>query len=86
MSYLLDMAGYMAAGFTVAGCVKNAKLDPMETPSWDGRCGLTIRAEIDGAMGDPRRVARWRVAVLDQQALARYAAPLRAVAAADVKK
>lgn len=86
MSYLLDMAGYMAAGFTVAACVKNAKLDPAEMPTWDGRCGLTIRAEIDSAMGDTRRTSRWRIVVLDQQALARYAAPLRAVAAPEAKK
>lgn len=77
----LDWGSYWAAGFTVAACIKNAKLDPAETPTWDGRCGLTIKAEIDSAMGDPRRTARWRVVVLEQQALARYAAPLRALAA-----
>jgi hypothetical protein len=89
-SYLLDMAGYMAAGFKVAACVKNAKVDPAETPTWDGRCGLTIRAELDNALsgqaGDQRRLARWRIVVLDQQALARYAAPLRAVAAPPAQK
>ncbi|KAF0185278.1 MAG: hypothetical protein IV086_08360 [Hyphomonadaceae bacterium] len=85
-SYLLDMAGYMATGFKVAACVKNAKVDPAETPTWDGRCGLTIRAELDNAMGDQRRLARWRIVVLDQQALARYATPLRAVAAPAAQK
>ena len=43
--------------------------------------GGLIRAELDNAMGDQRRLARWRIVVLDQQALARYATPLRAVAA-----
>ncbi len=85
-SYLLDWPAYMAAGFKVAACVKNAKVDPAETPTWDGRCGLTIRAELDNAMGDQRRLARWRIVVLDQPALARYAAPLRAVAAPPAQK
>lgn len=84
--YLIDMAGYMAAGFTVAACAKNAQLDPARQPAWDGRCGLTIMAEIDAAMGTPQRTARFRVVVLDQQALARYATPLRAVAAPDRAK
>lgn len=94
----IGMASYMAAGFTVAACVKNARLDPAQTPTWDGRCGITIRAEIDSALGasggasggasagGANRTARWRVVVLDQQALARYATPLRAVAAPAVKK
>lgn len=84
--YLIDMASYMAAGFTVAACAKNAQLDPTKQPAWDGRCGLTILAEIDAAMSTPQRTARFRVVVLDQQALARYAAPLRAVAAPDKAK
>lgn len=84
--YLLDMASYMAAGFTVAACAKNAQLDPTRQPAWDGRCGLTVLAEIDAAMGAPQRTARFRVVVLDQQALARYATPLRAVAAPDRTK
>ena len=37
-------------------------------------------------MGTPQRTARFRVVVLDQQALARYATPLRAVAAPDRAK
>lgn len=78
---VMDWGSYWAAGFTVAACIKNAKLDPAETPTWDGRCGLTIKAEIDSAMGDQRRTARWRVVVLEQQALSRYATPLRALAA-----
>jgi len=86
----IGMASYMAAGFTVAACVKNARLDPAQTPTWDGRCGVTIRAEIDSALGStggaPTSTARWRIVVLDQQALARYATPLRAVAAPAVKK
>lgn len=81
LSGMADWPAYWAAGFTVAACVKNAKLDPAETPTWDGRCGLTIKAEIDSAMGDPRRTARWRVVVLEQQSLSRYATPLRALAA-----
>jgi hypothetical protein len=85
-TYLLDMPAYLAAGFKVAACVKNAKVDPADTPTWDGRCGLTIRAELDNAMGDQRRLSRWRVVVLDQQALARYATPLRAVAAPEAKR
>lgn len=84
--YLLDMASYMAAGFTVAACSKNAQLDPAKAPAWDGRCGLTVLAEIDAAMGTPQATARFRVVVLDQQALARYATPLRAVAAPDKAK
>ncbi|MDZ4776377.1 MAG: hypothetical protein SGJ23_06285 [Alphaproteobacteria bacterium] len=84
--YFLDMASYMAAGFTVAACAKNAQLDPAKAPSWDGRCGLTIFAEIDATMASPTRASRFRVVVLDQQALARYAAPLRAVAAPDKAK
>jgi hypothetical protein len=84
--YFLDMASYMAAGFTVAACAKNAQLDPAKAPSWDGRCGLTIFAEIDAAMASPTRASRFRVVVLDQQALARYATPLRAMAAPDRAK
>jgi len=77
-----DIAGgitYMTAGFTVAACVGNARIDPAMPPAWDGRCGLTIRAEIDPMLSDRARTARWRIVLLDQATLARQAAPLRAL-------
>ncbi len=77
-----DIAGgitYMTAGFTVAACVRNAKTDPAMPPAWDGRCGLTIQAEIDPVLSDRARTARWRVVLLDQGTLARQAAPFRAM-------
>jgi hypothetical protein len=73
---------YMAAGWTAAACIKNIKSDPMAAPAWDGRCGLTIRAEITPNLADKTHTARWRVAVLDQATLARNAAQLRALGAA----
>jgi hypothetical protein len=80
-----DIAGavaYMTAGFTAAGCIKNVKIDPAAPPAWDGRCGLTIRAEIDPSLSDRSRTARWRLAVLDQATLQRQAQSLRALGAA----
>lgn len=80
-----DIAGavaYMAAGWTVAACVNNLRTDPEAAPIWDGRCGLTIRAEIDPNLSDRTRTARWRVTLLDQATLARQAPPLRAMGAA----
>ena len=77
-----DIAGgitYMASGFTVAACVRNAKTDPAMPPAWDGRCGLTIQAEIDPVLSERTRTARWRIVLLDQGTLARQAAPLRAM-------
>lgn len=73
---------YMAAGLTSAGCIKNAKSDPLAAPAWDGRCGLTIRAEIDPSLADKTHVTRWRVVVLDQAVLRRQAEGLRALGAA----
>ena len=73
------MVGYMAAGWTVAACVGNAKTDPAMAPEWDARCGLTIRAEIDPQLSDRTHIARWRLVMLDQATLARQAAPLRAM-------
>lgn len=78
---IMGMAGYMANGWTVAACVKHAHLDPTATLAWDGRCGLTIRAEIDPSLSDRTRIARWRLVLLDQPTLARVAAPLRAMGA-----
>lgn len=73
------MVGYMAAGWTVAACIRNAKTDPAMAPEWDARCGLTIRAEIDPQLSDRSHVARWRLVVLDQGTLARQAPTLRAI-------
>ena len=76
------MVSYMAAGWTVAACVRNAKVDPAMAPVWDGRCGLTIQAEIEPTLSDHTHTARWRLVALDQGTLARQAAPLRAMGAA----
>jgi uncharacterized protein (DUF1684 family) len=80
-----DIAGavaYMAAGWNAAACIKNAKTDPLAPPAWDGRCGLTIRAEIDPSLADKSHTTRWRVVVLDQATLRRTAAEMRALGAA----
>jgi hypothetical protein len=75
-TYLQDAVGYLAAGFTSAACYSTAKLDPTEAPSWDERCGVTIRAQIDPEFTDKARVSRWRLVVYDQQVAARQAAPV----------
>ena len=77
--YIPAMVTYMAAGWTVAACIRNARTDPAMAPAWDGRCGLTIRAEIDPQLSDRAHVARWRLVAIDQATLARQAAPLRSV-------
>lgn len=75
--YLGDLWTYTMGGFTAAACLKGAMLDPTQDPHWDGRCGLTIRAQIDPSLSDPVRVARWQVLVLDQSTLARQAPDLK---------
>lgn len=69
------MVSYMASGWKVAGCIKNAKPEPAVAPEWNPECGLTIRAEIDPNLGDRAHTARWRLVLLDQATLARLEAP-----------
>jgi hypothetical protein len=70
-TYLLDMAAFMAAGFTQSACAEHAKIEPESAPTFDIRCGLTIRAVIDAASHDRAKAWRVRLVVVDQQALAR---------------
>jgi hypothetical protein len=69
-SYLIDMAAFMARGFLQNDCAKHAKLEPEAAPSFDVRCGLTIRASIEALAQDKLRAWRVRQVIVDQQGLA----------------
>lgn len=69
-SYLIDLAAYYAAGFQQSDCAKHAQLPPDAPPTFDIRCGATIRIGIDAAPNDPLRAWRVRQVIIDQQRLA----------------
>jgi hypothetical protein len=77
-TYIQDMAERVLTGLTQAGCLRNAKIDPDQSPVWDMRCGITVRAEIEPQLSDKTRAARIRVAVADQQGMMRIAPAFRA--------
>lgn len=70
-TYLIDMATFMAAGFQQSACAKHAKLEPEAAPSFDVRCGLTIRVALESSPQDKARAWRVRQVIVDQQGLAR---------------
>jgi hypothetical protein len=69
-SYLIDLAAYIGAGFQQADCAKNAQLAFDAPPTFDIRCGVTIRAAIDASPSDRLRAWRVRQVIVDQQRLA----------------
>jgi hypothetical protein len=69
-TYLLDMAGFMAKGFLQNDCAKHARLEPEAAPTFDVRCGLTIRVAIEAMAQDKLRAWRIRQVIVDQQGLA----------------
>jgi hypothetical protein len=81
-----DLGGlwnYTMGGFSASACLKGASTDPAMDPQWDGRCGLTIRGQIDPSFSDPVRVSRWQILVFDQVTLARQAPDLKVPGGAD---
>lgn len=76
-TYLQDKMSEFATGFTFGACIKNAHVDPAILPAWDGRCGVTVRAEIEPGLSDKTRAVRLRMEVSNQQIFARIAPQFR---------
>jgi hypothetical protein len=82
-TYLQDKMTEFASGFTFGACTKNAHVDPAMLPAWDGRCGVTVRAEIEPSLSDKTRAVRLRMELSNQQIFARLAPQFRGSGAED---
>jgi hypothetical protein len=85
-NFLQEKMTEIAAGFQFDSCVKTAPIDSASPAAWDGRCGVTVKVEIEPSLSDTTRATRLRVFVTNQQVFARLAPAMKAPGGEDVAK
>lgn len=73
-----QVTGWFQGGVTAEVCARHAHLSPLNKPTWNKACGLTIQAEIEGRVEEPTKTANQKLAVVEQTRLAQAVAAFRA--------
>lgn len=56
----------IAGVVTVPQCTEHLKASPLDRPDFSAKCGLTIRAEIEGSLEAPDKASSVKLAMADQ--------------------